>query len=170
MGFALPHTPGLGVEVDLASRITRRMHDHRPHPRSGHPFPPVGELDLESLQRLVEFQVASGVDGVAVFGFASEGFALTAAERVQILRHRHAQPACRSSPGSAPTAVREAVEQTRAAPRPRRRAAMVLPPYMVKPSQAQLVDFYGEVAARWRAAGHGAGRPRPDRRQHAGAR
>ena len=49
------------------------------------PFHPSGELDLESLQRLVDFQVSSGVDGVAVFGFASEGFALTAAERAQIL-------------------------------------------------------------------------------------
>src|SRR5687767_14232243 len=49
------------------------------------PFHPSGELDLESLHRLVDFQVASGADGVAVFGFASEGFALTLSERRSIL-------------------------------------------------------------------------------------
>ena len=36
------------------------------------PFAAGGALDLDSLRRLVDFQVAAGVDGVAVFGFASE--------------------------------------------------------------------------------------------------
>ena len=108
------------------------------------PFHPSGELDLESLHRLVDFQVSSGVDGLAVFGFASEGFALTSAERAQILDvvTRSGLPVVA---GVGATAVREAVEQTRAAADHGAAAAMVLPPYMVKPSQAQLVDFYGEV-------------------------
>lgn len=49
------------------------------------PFDESGALDRESLRRLVEFQLASGVDGVAVFGMASEGFALTTEERRTIL-------------------------------------------------------------------------------------
>ncbi len=111
------------------------------------PFHPSGELDLDSLRRLAEFQVASGADGVAVFGFASEGFALTATERAQILR---VVTSCGLPvvAGVGATAVREAVEQTLAAAENGAAAAMVLPPYMVKPSQAQLVDFYGEVAAK----------------------
>lgn len=48
------------------------------------PFHPDGSLDLPSLRRLTGFQLASGVDGVAVLGMASEAFALTATER-----HRH---------------------------------------------------------------------------------
>jgi 4-hydroxy-tetrahydrodipicolinate synthase len=109
------------------------------------PFHPSGELDLESLQRLVDFQVSSGVDGVAVFGFASEGFALTSAERAHILRIVTGS-GLPDVAGVGATAVREAVEQTRAAQDHGAAAAMVLPPYLVKPSQAQLVDFYGEVA------------------------
>jgi 2-keto-3-deoxy-L-arabinonate dehydratase len=110
------------------------------------PFHPSGELDTESLQRLVDFQVSAGVDGIAVFGFASEGFALTSAERVQILKTvvRSGLPVVA---GVGATAVREAVEQTRLAASHGASAAMVLPPYMVKPSQSQLVDFYGEVAS-----------------------
>lgn len=109
------------------------------------PFHPSGELDLESLRRLVDFQVTSGVDGLAVFGFASEGFTLTVSERVSILDvvTRAGLPVVA---GVGATAVREAVEQTRLAREHGATAAMVLPPYMVKPSPSQIVDFYGEVA------------------------
>lgn len=109
------------------------------------PFHPSGELDLDSLHRLVDFQVGSGVDGVAVFGFASEGFTLTAGERARILDAvvRSGLPVVA---GVGATAVREAVEQSRVAAERGAAAVMVLPPYMVKPSPAQIVDFYGQVA------------------------
>lgn len=109
------------------------------------PFHISGELDLGSLNRLVDFQLESGVDGVAVFGFASEGFTLTASERASILK-TVARSGLPVVAGVGATAVREAIEQTRWAAAHGAAAAMVLPPYMVKPSQAQLVDFYGEVA------------------------
>ena len=43
------------------------------------------DVDLSSLAKLTEWQVDSGAGGVAVFGFASEGFALNGAERARIL-------------------------------------------------------------------------------------
>lgn len=113
------------------------------------PFRRDGGLDPDSLRRLVEFQIASGVDGVAVFGFASEAFTLTAAERAEILAVVTAT-AGRSLPvvaGVAATGTAEAVEQARAAAEGGASAAMVLPPHLVKPSAAQIVDFYGTVAA-----------------------
>lgn len=110
------------------------------------PFEPDGSLDVESLLRLMEFQLSSGVDGVAVFGFASEGFALTAAERVTILDtvtgHGLGVVA-----GVAATGTRDAIEQARVAAEHGATSVMVLPPYMVKPSASQIIDFYGEVAA-----------------------
>jgi dihydrodipicolinate synthase/N-acetylneuraminate lyase len=113
------------------------------------PFQPDGALDLPSLARLVEFQAASGVDGVAVFGFASEGFALTAADRAEILRvvTEVAGPDLPVVAGVAATHVRDAIDQTRAAAAAGASVVMVVPPFMVKPSPAQMVDFYGEVAA-----------------------
>lgn len=113
------------------------------------PFTDAGDVDHPSLARLVEFQVGSGVAGVAVFGFASEGFALTARERAEILR-----TVTGSIPahlplvaGVAATGTRDAVEQSRAAADGGASVAMVVPPHMVKPSPAQVVDFYGAVAA-----------------------
>lgn len=112
------------------------------------PFHTDGSLDLPSLRRLTEFQLRSGVDGVAVFGMASEGFALTADERRQILAEvtgvvGGARPVVAGVNG---TSTVTAIEQAREAERGGADALMVLPPFMVKPSPTQLVDFYAAVA------------------------
>ncbi|MDP4507112.1 dihydrodipicolinate synthase family protein [Nonomuraea turcica] len=113
------------------------------------PFTQEGELDVPSLRRLAEWQLSAGADGVAVFGMASEGFALTAAERACILREVRA--AVRDAPvvaGVGSTSTATALEQALAAVDGGADALMVLPPYLVKPSGGQLIDFYGELAAR----------------------
>ena len=112
------------------------------------PFDETGALDRESLRRLVEFQLASGVDGVAVFGMASEGFALTTDERrtilddvVQVVEGRIPVIA-----GVNGTSTATSIEQALLAEEGGADALMVLPPFMVKPPAGTLVDFYGDVA------------------------
>ncbi|MFC9561354.1 dihydrodipicolinate synthase family protein [Agromyces sp. NPDC056965] len=113
------------------------------------PFDESGALDRASLRRLVEFQLASGVDGVAVFGMASEGFALTAAERRTILSDVVEVVAGRVPvvAGVNGTSTATSIEQSLIAQEGGADALMVLPPFMVKPPAASLIDFYGEVAA-----------------------
>jgi 4-hydroxy-tetrahydrodipicolinate synthase len=113
------------------------------------PFTGNGDLDAAGLRRLVHFQQWCGVDGVAVFGFASEGFTLTAADREQILRIVDAElPAGQPLvAGISATAIRPAIEQATACANAGASALMVIPPYQVKPTADQLVDFYGELAA-----------------------
>lgn len=113
------------------------------------PFTGNGDLDADGLRRLVHFQQWCGVDGVAVFGFASEGFTLTAADREQILRIVDAElPAGQPLvAGISATAIRPAIEQATACADAGASALMVIPPYQVKPTADQLVDFYGELAA-----------------------
>ncbi|MDZ5441514.1 dihydrodipicolinate synthase family protein [Micromonospora sp. 4G57] len=113
------------------------------------PFGPDGVLDLPSLRRLTEFQLSSGVTGVAVFGMASEGFALTTDERTRILATVTDVVA-----GTVPvvagvngTSTVTAIEQADAAVAGGATALMVLPPFMVKPTPDQLLAFYGEVSA-----------------------
>ncbi len=113
------------------------------------PFTSDGGLDLDGLRALVEFQLASGVQAVAVFGMASEGFALTADERRSILSTVRDVTA-----GAVPivagvngTSTATAIEQAREAERGGADALMVLPPFMVKPASGTLVDFYGDIAA-----------------------
>lgn len=109
------------------------------------PFLPGGALDRPGLRRLAEFQLASGVDGVAVFGMASEGFALTLEERQQILRDVRAVAgtAVPVVAGVNGTSSVTALEQAREAATGGADALMVLPPFMVKPGPDQLVEFYG---------------------------
>jgi 2-keto-3-deoxy-L-arabinonate dehydratase len=113
------------------------------------PFDETGALDRPSLRRLVEFELASGVDGVAVFGMASEGFALTAVERRVILADVVEIVAGRVPviAGVNGTSTATAIEQALAAEEGGADALMVLPPFMVKPPTASLVEFYAEVAA-----------------------
>lgn len=113
------------------------------------PFDESGALDRAGLRRLVEFELASGVDGVAVFGMASEGFALTTDERrtilddvVEIVGGR--VPVIAGVNG---TSTATSIEQALLAEQGGADALMVLPPFMVKPPAASLVEFYGDVAA-----------------------
>lgn len=119
------------------------------------PFDVHGELDLPSLRRLTEFCLASGVDGVAINGNASEAFALTATERRTVLAEVRNVTA-----GEVPVVVGvnamstvTAVEQASESADLGADVLMVLPPFMVKPSPGQLVDFYGEVAQACRERG-----------------
>lgn len=112
------------------------------------PFDSTGALDLRSLRRLVEFQLASGADGVAVFGLASEGFALTVPDRAAILAEVTAvvAGAVPVVAGVGATSTITAIEQAEAALEGGADALMLLPPFMVKPGPGQLLEFYGEVA------------------------
>jgi 4-hydroxy-tetrahydrodipicolinate synthase len=113
------------------------------------PFQPDGSLDLPGLRRLTEFQLASGVDGVAVLGMASEAFALTAAER-RLVTDEVARVVAGAVPlvaGVAATSTVTAVEQAAEAAAAGADAVMALPPYMVPATPAQLPDFYAAVGA-----------------------
>jgi 4-hydroxy-tetrahydrodipicolinate synthase len=113
------------------------------------PFTGDGRLDVPSLRSLVEFQLGCGVDGVAVFGMASEGFALTAGERAAILREVRevAGPDLPVVAGVNGTSTVTAVEQARAAAAGGADQLMVLPPFLARPDRQQTIDFYAEVAA-----------------------
>jgi 4-hydroxy-tetrahydrodipicolinate synthase len=112
------------------------------------PFTASGELDRASLRRLVEFQLDCGIDGMAVFGMAGEGFALTADERATILHdvREVAGPAVPIVAGVNATSTVTALEQSRAAAGGGADQLMVLPPFLAKPAPAQLAEFYTEVA------------------------
>jgi 2-keto-3-deoxy-L-arabinonate dehydratase len=113
------------------------------------PFTQELELDLGSLEKLAQWQVDAGAGGVAVFGFASEGFALNGKERERILAVvRQVVPAeLPLIAGVSATGTAEAVVLAAEAARGGATHLMVLPPHMVTPSRSQLADFYRDVAA-----------------------
>lgn len=114
------------------------------------PFTAEGALDVASLRSLVEWEMAAGVDGLAIHGLASEGFSLTAAERSLVSRtvRELAGPSVPLVSGVNATSTATAVEQGLAARDDGASHLMVLPPYLTKLPSGHLTDFYGTVAER----------------------
>ena len=114
------------------------------------PFTSSGALDRTGFERLVDFELDCGVDGLAVFGMASEGFALTVEDR-RVLLSVLAERVPAGLPviaGVNATSTATAVEQALFARDLGASALMVLPPFLAKPSPAEVVDFYGRLAER----------------------
>ncbi|GGF41858.1 dihydrodipicolinate synthase family protein [Subtercola lobariae] len=113
------------------------------------PFTRTGELDRWGLRRVVEFELSAGVSGVAVFGFASEGFTLTSAERQIILADVRdvAAGAVSIVAGISGTSTVTAIEQALQAEEGGADVLMAIPPFMVKPPAGTLSEFYGELAS-----------------------
>jgi dihydrodipicolinate synthase/N-acetylneuraminate lyase len=112
------------------------------------PFDQSGVLDLWSMRNVTRFSLESGVSGVAVFGMASEGFALRTSERSVIL-DTVSEVVAGHVPivaGVSATSTVGAIEQALDAQDGGADVLMVLPPFMVKPPAGTIVDFYGEIA------------------------
>jgi len=62
------------------------MHKTGIYPILPTPFNDQGDLDLESLRRLIDFQVEAGVNGIAILGFLGESHKLAESERSQVVQ------------------------------------------------------------------------------------
>jgi 4-hydroxy-tetrahydrodipicolinate synthase len=65
------------------------------HPIVPTPFDDDGRVDVESVRRMVDAMIATGVQGIAVLGFMGESHKLMGAERRAVLEAAVAQSACR---------------------------------------------------------------------------
>ncbi|MGP4033652.1 dihydrodipicolinate synthase family protein [Pseudarthrobacter sp. 1C304] len=113
------------------------------------PFQADGSLDLPGLRSITQFQLEAGVTAVAVFGMASEGFALTRPERREILNSVREVTADEIPviAGVSGTSTATSIELALEAQDGGADALMVIPPYMVKPAAGTLPAFYAELAA-----------------------
>jgi 4-hydroxy-tetrahydrodipicolinate synthase len=112
------------------------------------PFTEQGALDLAALDRLVEFHLESGTDGLVIAGTTGESATLRRAEFTDLLARAVSRAAGRvpviAGTGSASTA--SAIEQTRLAGSEGADAALVVTPYYNKPTQGGLEAHFNAVA------------------------
>jgi len=118
-------------------------------PATPTPFTPAGELDEDCLRRLIEDYVKTGVHGISVGGSQGEFYALDRAERIRLI-----EVAVDAAGGRVPvyagtgaTTTREAITLTQAAEAAGADVAMVITPYFIAPSPAELLAYYRAVAA-----------------------
>ncbi|MCM3760334.1 dihydrodipicolinate synthase family protein [Alkalihalobacillus oceani] len=112
------------------------------------PFDENYEVDVESLERLIQFQLDAGVDGIAIFGNASEMYTLTEEERDLI-----SQIVIKEVNGKVPivfgtgaTGLAQAIHYSEKAEEIGASALMVTPPYMVKPDAKRIYEYFAEIA------------------------
>jgi 2-keto-3-deoxy-L-arabinonate dehydratase len=112
------------------------------------PFADDGSLDLESLEREIDWVLAEGASGVACVAIASEGYKLTESERdaviaasVRRVDGRVPVVASADGPGEEP-----AIDRARRAAALGADVLMVLPSYFVKPGPDAITSYYARIA------------------------
>ncbi len=115
-------------------------------------FDPNGDLDMESQLRVIEFLIDAEVDGICILANYSEQFALTDAERDQLMTTILDHTA-----GRVPIIVttthystRIAVERSRRAQEAGAAMVMLMPPYhgtTLRAEEAGVAEYYRQVAA-----------------------
>jgi 4-hydroxy-tetrahydrodipicolinate synthase len=113
------------------------------------PFHDDGSLDLDSIPRLIDWQLARGTDGISVGGSTGEPTSQTIAERVAVMQAAAGAIDGRVPflPGTGTALMAETLELTAQAQQLGAAAALVVTPYYGRPQQEGLFQWYGRVAS-----------------------
>jgi 2-keto-3-deoxy-L-arabinonate dehydratase len=113
------------------------------------PFSDSGDVDRSSLQRLVDHQLAWGVDALVVFGLAGELYKLTDDDRRSVLQTvvEQVDGAVPVIAGTEHSGTEGAVARSREAVDLGAAAVMVYPPTFVKPDAVGVLDYFLSIAA-----------------------
>jgi 4-hydroxy-tetrahydrodipicolinate synthase len=117
------------------------------------PFTDTGELDLDAVPRLIEWQLSRGTHGISVGGSTGEPTSMTVAERIGVMRAAAAAIGGRVPflPGTGTALMAETLELTAEAERLGATAALVVTPYYGRAQQEGLFRWYSRVAAEFPA-------------------
>ena len=112
------------------------------------PFRGGGEVDVESLKRVVDLIVASGVNGVTALGVTGEVSRLTERERAVVVDTvvRQAAGRVKVIVGASADGVRTCIEYSREARSLGGSAVMVSPPRMPKLNSESVINHYKALA------------------------
>lgn len=107
-----------------------------------------GALDWDGLDRLVDWHIAQGTDGLVAVGTTGESATLDVAEHSQVIARVIARSAGRVPviAGTGANSTREAIELTDTARKLGADAALLVTPYYNKPTQEGLYQHYRAVA------------------------
>lgn len=107
-----------------------------------------GEVDYADLKKLVEYQIAGGIDGILSVGTSGESPTLTHAEHLEVIA-RTIEFAAGRVPvlaGTGANSTHEAVQLTREAEKLGARAFLHVAPYYNKPNQEGVFRHFAEIA------------------------
>ena len=107
-----------------------------------------GALDLGALEKLVEQQIAGGINGLVPCGSTGESATLTHDEHIQVVQAviGFARGRTPVIAGTGSNSTAEAIRLTRAAEDAGAAGALLLSPYYNKPTQEGIYEHYAAVA------------------------
>jgi len=107
-----------------------------------------GELDLTSLEKLIEEQIAAGITGVVAVGTTGESPTLSHGEKEQVIRTtvRIAKNRCQVLAGTGSNSTASSIEMTEAAEKMGVDGMLVVAPYYNKPTQEGLFQHFRAIA------------------------
>jgi 4-hydroxy-tetrahydrodipicolinate synthase len=113
------------------------------------PFDPSGEIDFDSLRRVIDLFMADGVNGFTALGVTSEVARLTEAERDRVLDVvlAHVNGRVPVVAGASAEGLRTCVEYTRRARAAGAAGVMISPPRMAKINSDAVAKHFAEVAS-----------------------
>src|SRR5438128_78741 len=113
------------------------------------PFTASGEVDLQSLERVIDLFIADGVNGFTALGVTSEVARLSDAERDQVLDTvaTHANGRVPVVAGTTADGLRTCIDYTRRAKTAGASAVMISPPRMPKINSDAVAKHFAEVAS-----------------------
>ncbi len=112
------------------------------------PFTASGDVDLDAFARLVDLQIAAGVDGIVVCGSTGEGATLTTQEKQLLWRTAAERAAGRAviTAGTGTNDTRSTIELTLAARECGVDAVLLVTPYYNKPTPAGLLAHFRAIS------------------------
>ena len=107
-----------------------------------------GRLDLPALERLIDFQLSEGTDGLVLCGTTGESPTLTDEEQAEIVQTavRKAKNKCPIIVGAGTNSTAKTLKLSQRARDLGADALMLVTPYYNKPTQAGLYQHFGKVA------------------------
>jgi 4-hydroxy-tetrahydrodipicolinate synthase len=108
-----------------------------------------GEVDVDTLRKLVERQIGAGIHGLVACGTTGEAAAMTPEENLLVIRHVVEQAGGRVPviAGTGSNSTRQSIEMTRRAASLKVDGVLVVTPYYVKPPQRGLLSHFRQIAA-----------------------
>lgn len=108
-----------------------------------------GDVDFNALQKLIEFQVDNGVDGIVVCGTTGEAATLTEKEKIAIITQavKFAEGKVHIIVGTGTYETEATLNLTTIAKELGASAALIVAPYYTKPTQQGLFEHYSLVAS-----------------------
>ncbi len=112
------------------------------------PFNEDGSLDLESLGRIIEFQIDNNVNGIVPVGTTGESPTLTIEEHIKVVEYtcRKVKKRVKVIAGAGSNNTDEAIELSKAAEKAGADATLQVAPYYNKPTQEGLYRHYIKIA------------------------